>query len=243
MALDHLFKLAKLTIKAFSDVQRQTPIADKPEFEVMFNPSSFSMRYGNVFQSQQGINTSASQARYAHGRSQTLSLALIVDGTGVCDFGIEVLLGTGGKSVADQVKHFLTTCFDKNGDIHEPNYLKLQWGKGVLQEGFDCRLQTVNINYTSFDRDGAPLRAELDTTFIQDVDPERLSAEERPSSPDLSHLRVVKSGDTLPLLCREIYGSAKHYIRVAQVNHLDDFRNLRPGQELLFPPFERGSKG
>ena len=47
-----------------------------------------------------------------------------------------------------------------------------------------------------------------------------------------------KAGDTLPLLCREIYGSASCYLRVAQVNALDDFRNLTVGQELIFPPFD-----
>ena len=50
---------------------------------------------------------------------------------------------------------------------------------------------------------------------------------------------MVVDGDTLPLLCREIYGSASYYLRVAQVNRLDDFRNLTAGQELIFPPFAR----
>ena len=64
-------------------------------------------------------------------------------------------------------------------------------------------------------------------------------AQKRTSSPDLTHRRVVVEGDTLPQLCREIYGSPEHYLRVAQVNGLDDFRDLSPGQELFFPPYER----
>ena len=54
---------------------------------------------------------------------------------------------------------------------------------------------------------------------------------------------VVVAGDTLPLLCREIYGSPSHYLRVAQVNGLDDFRDLTAGQALIFPPFERARSG
>ena len=46
----------------------------------------------------------------------------------------------------------------------------------------------------------------------------------------------MKSGDTLPLLCKEIYGSSAHYLRVAADNRLDDFRNLVPGQTLYFAP-------
>jgi nucleoid-associated protein YgaU len=49
----------------------------------------------------------------------------------------------------------------------------------------------------------------------------------------------VKSGDTLPLLAKEIYGSSRYYLRLAQVNHIDDFRNLQPGQEIIFPPLAK----
>jgi len=59
---------------------------------------------------------------------------------------------------------------------------------------------------------------------------------ENKSSPDVSHSRVVKSGDTLPLLSKEIYGNASYYLRLAQANNLDDFRNLQPGQAIVFPP-------
>ena len=59
------------------------------------------------------------------------------------------------------------------------------------------------------------------------------------SSPDVTHVRVVKSGDTLPLLCKEVYGSAAHYLRVAHDNGLDDFRNLTPGRTLTFAPLTR----
>ena len=103
---------------------------------------------------------------------------------------------------------------------------------------FFCRLASVNVSYTSFHRDGTPLRAELDINLVSDQNVKKRLAEENKSSPDLTHHRVVKSGDTLPLLAKEIYGSAGHYLRVAQVNNLDDFRNLTPGQELFFPPLE-----
>jgi nucleoid-associated protein YgaU len=52
----------------------------------------------------------------------------------------------------------------------------------------------------------------------------------------LTHSRIVKSGDTLPLLSKEIYGNSAYYLQLAQANNLDDFRNLQPGQEIFFPP-------
>ena len=72
--------------------------------------------------------------------------------------------------------------------------------------------------------------------LISDQDVKKRVKKENKSSPDLTHSRIVKNGDTLPLLTKEVYGTSAYYLRVAQVNKLDDFRNLTPGQELFFPP-------
>jgi nucleoid-associated protein YgaU len=95
----------------------------------------------------------------------------------------------------------------------------------------------VDVKYTAFNRDGSPLHAELSAVFVEDLDPKKKASADRLSSPDLTHMRVVRAGDSLPLLCIEIYGSASHYLRVAEVNALDDFRVLEPGTSLYFPPF------
>jgi nucleoid-associated protein YgaU len=52
----------------------------------------------------------------------------------------------------------------------------------------------------------------------------------------VSHSRVVRRCDTLPLLTAEVYGTSVHYLRVARANGLSHFRDLVPGQTLLFPP-------
>ncbi len=239
MALGDLFKLTKLTIQAFSDEKRKSPAGRNHEFEVMFNPSSLKMQYTSQFQEQEVLGSSSSQARYSRSRANALSIKLIIDGTGVSSYGLSNAYDLGYDDVATQVDRFLGLCYRMNGDIHEPNFLRLIWGKGPLGSGFDCRLRSVDINYTSFNRDGSPLRAELAATFVEHLDADKLANQERTSSPDLTHTRTVKHGDTLPLLCREIYGSAEYYLRVAQANELDDFRNLTPGQELGFPPFDR----
>jgi LysM repeat protein len=230
MLLRNPFKLEKLKINVYGNRRR----AGLPQqtFKVMFNPASFSMKHQNDFQKEQGIDTSGRSARYSYSRSDELTLELILDGTGVGDFGAATLLGLGAPSVAQQVDKFLDLCFYMDGTIHEPKFLNIQWG--VLD--FDCRLQAVDIKYTQFDKTGMPLRAELTTVFIEDLDPAKRVRKEGKSSPDLTHSRIVKKGDTLPLLAKEIYGSAAYYLWVAQANKLDNFRNLTPGQELYFPP-------
>jgi LysM repeat protein len=239
MPLKNPFKLEKLTIKAFANEQRQGRPQDT--FTVMFNPTSYTMTYANVLANVPGVNTSGSRARYSYSRAEILTLELVLDGTGVTDFGLTTLLGQGTKSVSAQVKHFLELCFYLDGEVHEPKFLKIQWGEGVLQN-FDCRLQGVDVTYTAFDKNGAPLRATLNTTFLEDLEPAKRLRKENKSSPDLPHTRIVRNGDTLPLLTKEIYGSSVYYLRVAQLNGLDNFRQLTPGQEIFFPPLEQQSQ-
>lgn len=236
MSLSSFFKLQRLTIRAWETRARSGISFDT--FTVQYNPSSLQMSHQNVFEELQGINTSGREARYSHSRSESLTVDLVIDGTGVSDFALVKLLGGGADSVTTQVDDFLKLCFYMEGAIHEPKFLRLEWGDGVLGK-FDCRLDSVDINYVSFGRDGKPLRAELKATFISDVEKSKRASLDGKSSPDLTHTRIVLSGDTLPLLCQSIYGSATHYLRVARINGLDNFRDLKPGTELFFPPFEK----
>ena len=73
---------------------------------------------------------------------------------------------------------------------------------------------------------------------VEDKSAAKIAREAAKSSPDLSHVRVVVAGDTLPLLCNDIYGSPQHYLKVAADNGLDDFRQLIPGQRIVFAPLD-----
>jgi len=227
------FKLEKLQIIAHENAGRLG--LPKSTFTVMFNPSTIEARHENVFQKLQGINTSGRANLFSHGRSESVTLDLVFDGTGVSQsFGV-ALPGSGFPSVSRQVDDFLDACFRMDGKIHAPRHLTLLWGDGPLR-GFECRMDRVTIQYTAFDRNGSPLRATLKTSFVEDLSPEKRAALENKSSPDLTHHRVVRRGDSLPMLCREIYGTPDPYLFVADANRLDDFRRLAPGQELVFPP-------
>ena len=56
------------------------------------------------------------------------------------------------------------------------------------------------------------------------------------NSSDLTHIRVVQAGDNLPLMCFRIYGDSSFYIKVAKFNKLNDFRDIKPGDHITFPP-------
>jgi nucleoid-associated protein YgaU len=223
MALKNPYKLEKLTIEAYQDEQRKTQVVEF--FNVMFNPESYSQKFAIEYVSEQ-------PAKYARSAPSILSFKLVIDGTGSHELKPVAGQSVNEKTVEKQIKHLLDISYYMNGNIHEPNYLIVKWGS----LSFSCRMSSIDINYTSFNPDGTALRAELTIELLSDQAINKQLALESKSSPDLTHSRLVKDGDTLPLLSKEIYGSSNHYLWIAQQNQLDDFRNLTAGQRLFFPP-------
>ena len=239
--LKNPFKLEKLKIKSFPTAKRSEG-EETDEIKVMFNPESYSLKYENVYESAQGPNTSGRAVKYSLSKPQNLSLKFILDDTGVADSGLAgaSLVGNilGKKDVYKQVNRFLKLTHDMDGKIHEPKFLKIEWG----DLNFDCRLQSVDVKYTLFNRSGQPIRAELDTVFISDIQDSKRVKKENKSSPDLTHSRIIKSGDKLPLMAQEIYGDSAYYIQLARANNLNNFRRLKTGTRINLPPIKKEEK-
>ncbi|MEH1945269.1 MAG: hypothetical protein V7L01_34335 [Nostoc sp.] len=233
------FKLEKLKILVYGNRLRFGLPQDT--FEAMFNPESYSLRYENVYQKYQGVNTSGRTAKYSLSKPQKLSLKLILDDTGVADYGLSgfataAFVGKlkGTKDIYKQVNRFLQLTTYMDGKSHEPKFLKIEWGDLI----FDCRLESVDVNYTLFNRSGQPIRAELETVFIGDIQNSKRIKQENKNSPDLSHSRTVKGGDKLPLMAQEIYGNSAYYIQLARTNNLNNFRKLKTGTNIKLPPIK-----
>lgn len=224
------FKLQKLRICSYEAAVRE--IGTGEEFEVMFNPESVQQNFKNEYHNQSAVD-------YSYSSPSSVSMKLIFDDTQVSEY-IPVIalnkLENKHKSVSDRVSEFLTLIVKRKGTIHEPPHLTISWGETL---NYECRLQSLDINYTLFDRSGRPLRAELNVSFIEDDLPVVQLVEAELTSPDLTHYRMIKDGDQLPLMCEGIYGSPNYYMLVARANNLKDFRDLKPGQEIYFPPIDK----
>ena len=83
---------------------------------------------------------------------------------------------------------------------------------------------------------GEPLRAKIKLAFSGFMSKEEEALRANRSSPDLSHLIEVKAGDTLPMLCYRVYKDCSYYLEVAKVNDITNFRDIKPGSKLHFPP-------
>ena len=214
-------RLEKLLIKAYEKPDYSG--ASVGEFEALVNPNELTLAYEMEYDSAQGSGTTNSRMEFKKVKPGDLTLSFFIDGT-----------GASGRpaDVRERIQVFQTVT-GYNGNIHRPNYLKVVWGTLQVKR---CVLKSASIAYKLFQPDGVPLRAVISATFTDNSDDQTRVAIAQDSSPDLTHVRQVQAGDTLPMLCYRIYGDPRRYVDVAHANGLDDFRRLVPGTRLLFPP-------
>lgn len=234
-------ELTKLQIKAYSDEQFHNEIANG-EFRALLNPEKYVFKYKVEQNKQQASGTSSSAPRYNRTPPEDLELEFIFDRTGVlvnygnpASSGDDQLSKDEGVGIADDVDQFKRVVFDYNGNEHRPNYLIITWGallfKGVLTE--------MDLTFKLFKSDGTPLRAKALAKFKGFIEDNLRVALENNSSPDLTHVRMVNEGDTLPLMTYRIYGDSKYYLEVARANKITNFRKLTVGQKIFFPPIKK----
>ena len=226
-------KHGKMLILAFADSKKAESggVAEADEsFEALINPETYTQEYKIKYaDSGQGHGTSGKQLKYESTEPVEMSFEFLFDNTGIID-------GKPRDSIADDIKKFKEVLLEYKGDSHEPRHCKLVWGKHSIFKG---RMTEVSITYKMFDSNGTPIRAVAKVKFKSSIEEQIRTVREDKKSSDLSHVRKVKLGDTLPQLCFTIYGDPRYYLQVAAVNGLGNFRRLSPGMSLMFPPIAK----
>ena len=223
-------ELTKLKIKAYKDERFSQEVANG-EFNTLFNPDKYQVRYQIEQNQTQAQGTSSTAPKYNKTLPENLVLDFVFDRSGV----IKGYEDDSGEGIIGDVEAFKKVILDYNGDDHKPNYLIISWG-ALLFKG---SLRTMDITFKLFKPDGTPIRANANATFKGFMEDNLRIARENNNSPDLTHVRIVNEGDTLPLMTFKIYGNSKYYLEVARVNKLMNFRKLTPGQKIFFPPVEK----
>lgn len=228
-------KLEKMLILAFKtskDAESGGTAEAKDSFEALINPETYTLEYKVKTADGQGQGSSGVQAKFEYTMPEELTFEFLFDNTGIID-------GKAKKEgIFDVVNHFRKMLIGYQGESHEPYHLKLVWGNLI----FKGRAIELGITYKLFNADGQPIRAIAKVKFKGSIEEKKRAAKEDKNSPDLTHMRKVKAGDTLPLMCYRIYGDPKYYFHVAAVNSLGNFRYLVPGTDLIFPPIEKTNK-
>jgi hypothetical protein len=216
--------LEKVLIQAFASPDFSgTPVAT---FEAYVNPSEITVGYEVEFDEAQGSGTTGARMSFKKIKPGDLTLAFFLDGTGANGQPLDV------QKKVDEFQNIT----GYNGGSHHPNYLKIGWGTLTVKR---CVLKSLSVAYKLFQPNGVPLRAVLTAVFIDASDDQTRVAMAQDQSPDLTHVRLIKAGDSLPRLCQEIYGDPRLYLAVAAANGIDQPRALVPGARVVFPPLEK----
>jgi hypothetical protein len=225
-------KLEKMLILAYETsvaAENGGQLDAKDKFEALINPETYSLDYKVKTADGQGQGTSSKQSKFEYAMPEELNFEFLFDNTGIID-------GKPNKEgIFDDVNHFRQMLIGYQGSSHEPYHLKLVWGNLI----FKGRAVELGITYKLFNPNGQPIRAVAKVKFKGSIEEKKRAAKENKTSSDLTHRRKVKAGDTLPLMCYEIYGDPKYYLQVAEVNSLGNFRFLAPGTDLVFPPIAK----
>jgi hypothetical protein len=127
------------------------------------------------------------------------------------------------------------TMLRKDGqDILEPPLVKFTWGRLEL---FQAVVTKVTITYVLFHANGLPARAKAKVEFKQQDDADDFVEHQNPTSrTEARKTRIVRHGDRLDLIAYQEYRNPGQWRYLAEVNNLQDPRDLRPGQILVVPP-------
>jgi len=221
----------KIVINAYND-REMTDSGKVGSFTLPVNPEQYAQKFQVKYDAKVAPGGQGVEEKFMSSGPEELKLDFLFDGTDTI-YGYAHL----GKGVPQQIQEFKEVVYDLSGEIHQPRFLKVM-GMGVV---FPCILTDLQLSYTLFKQDGTPLRAKASATFLNFKEVRRRVAEEGKNSPDLTHLRQVKEGDTLPLMVFKIYKDPKYYLEVAKANGLTNFRKLAAGQNIFFPPLEKNS--
>ncbi|OUP35615.1 hypothetical protein [Bacteroides sp. An19] len=215
--------MGKMSVTAYKDGDFNS--VSKPALELPVNPAKVKLTKGIRYAEDKQLGSLNGSNAYVRYRPETLYFECLFDITNAMEDDDET------KPVHDMVDALEQRLYDYNTDAHRPSFVKVEYGDIT----FFGQLKTLETEYTLFDPDGIPLRAELKVTLTGYCSQKEEKSHFSKRSPDVSRLVTLKEGQTLAALCYEIYGDPLLVGQVARLNNLNGYRNIPAGTKILMP--------
>jgi len=229
--------LLKLTMFSYHANDKGLPRDLPIPYPVMYNPEKLSKNISVNYQAQCVPGDNGQEQSYHSNQSGEVTFEFLFDATGTSVNSINGKVANAIGGVDLEIELFLKLAGERDPEEHQPRSLTLIWGTFI----FNCKLKSAKVDYTMFSNIGRPLRATVTATFVGHELRIVQAALNKLFSSDLTKVHTVKAGESLPLIANKVYGDSKYYVEVAQANNLSNFRNIRPGQEIILPPLEKQS--
>lgn len=203
--------------------------SDKLSFH--FNPTNMTVRKSPKFTSrpQRGHKEGQPHQEFIGTAPAKLMMKLLFDS--VSDFGIPRSVKAAIDTLASWTH---PTRSSINAGTPQPPTLQFFWGVAGPDYFPPCRISTLKIQYTRFDRTGEPIRANVNLTLTEVAS---TLGPQNPTSGGIVGRRsvVVDAGDTLAAVAFAEYGNPNMWRALAEANNIDDPLRLRPGATLFVP--------
>lgn len=231
---------SKMTIDAYKDIDYSQAVMGG-SWEGDFNPSSIKQNAKIEYFEDMPIGSGGGGLRYKRTLPSEISFELLFDNVqknaGNAFSILSGMMSLSGQPdpIMKQVSDFKKVCYSVNGDIHEPNYLIIQFG----DYSFNGKVKNLDVDFSEFKSDGEALRANVKVSFVSAVSTSFVSSANNLNSPDMTHHRLVKQGETLASVCHQIYGTLSPIVALARLNGLTHLRGLEPGTRIVVPPLDQ----
>ena len=194
--------------------------------KVLFNPSEYSISKSVSWDGgENNRRFNAPGSTFGGGGPRQLSLKLFYDVT-------EPIEGRVIDDVRIETNKLAElTCIERN--LKCPPVVQVSWGQAPIGSDFPFTgsITSLTQTFVLFTSEGKPVRANVDVTFTEFLNPE---LDQRETDPEMTTYRI-KRGDSLASIAAAMYGDPSQWCIIAEANSLDDPRALEIGRTLSIP--------
>jgi hypothetical protein len=156
---------------------------------------------------------------------------LVFDGTGVVP-------SSEGLTVAQQIGALEAVIFNPSSQAGSDTFVLrpvvvLTWGS--LR--FTGRVTGLEVSYTLFAPNGAPLRAKVKLGFAAQEGQVKAMVAAKDDAAPKGVVRIAAPDTSLPQLCFKAFGDPGLAYAVARANDLDSVRSVPAGTQLVYSPY------
>jgi hypothetical protein len=208
-------------VKAKIQVDISGDSSFEEQFNVLFNPTDYSISSANSYNWAKVQGLSLPIAQFDSGESDTLSMQLYFD---TSEAKTDVRVHTSKVS----------RLLDIIPDLHAPPVVCFVWD--ALR--FVGVVTSVAQKFTMFSEIGAPLRATLDVTMKAWMSKSEQIKKTPRNSADRTKQKMLNEGDQLWMLAAKEYVNPGLWRDIANANGIDNPRFLQSGKKIIVPRLE-----
>jgi Contractile injection system tube protein len=205
--------------------------------DCLFNPAELTIAKSNQWNASKAPGKDAPTLQFQQGQSGTLTMSLTFDTT---DTGSAVTEHTDKLLNLMKVDASLPGT-NRSNNSGRPPWCTFHWGD---VHSFKAIVERLQLKFTYFSSEGAPLRAQADLTLKQFEDEESWGPMNPTSiTPHPHSVHHVRPGETLDRIAAVRYGKPDRWRLIAEANRVLDPLTITPGTPLLLPDLEGAPRG